>query len=91
MNAGYPDGNPNRITIRLKNGRTVQKLVKYPTGHTGKPMTNEEIVAKFNRLTEGYLSEQQREQGLKELWNLEEQTDYARLFKLFQCEHQITL
>jgi 2-methylcitrate dehydratase len=84
MNAGYPDGNPNRITITLKNGKTLQKLVKYPTGHTGKPMTNEEIEGKFRRLTAGMLTEKQQEQGLLDLWNLENLTDYTRLFSHFQ-------
>ncbi|WP_126428118.1 MmgE/PrpD family protein [Brevibacillus marinus] len=86
MNAGYPDGNPNRITITCKDGRVLQKLVKYPSGHRGNPMTDEQIEAKFRRLTAGYLREEQQAQALQELWKLEELTDYDRLFAHFTIE-----
>jgi 2-methylcitrate dehydratase len=84
MNAGYPDGNPNRITITLKDGTKLQQLVKYPSGHRGNPMNNGQIEEKFERLTEGYLTKQQQKQGLKDLWNLEEQIGYTSLFKHFE-------
>jgi 2-methylcitrate dehydratase len=84
MNAGYPDGNPNRITITLRDGNKLQKLVKHPAGHSGNPMSNEQIERKFLRLTDGYLTGEQQNQGLKEIWSLENQTDYSALFKHFQ-------
>lgn len=86
MNAGYPEGNPNRITIRLKDGRVLQKLVKYPSGHRANPMTNEQIEAKFRRLTTGYLSKEQQAQALQDLWKLEQLTDYDRLFSHFTIQ-----
>ena len=52
-NAGYPDGIPNKLIIKLKDGRTLTKLVKYPRGHAGNPMTDDEVVAKFRRQADG--------------------------------------
>ncbi|MDF2683041.1 MAG: 2-methylcitrate dehydratase, partial [Brevibacillus sp.] len=83
MNAGYPDGNPNRITIKRKDGRELQKLVKHPSGHRGNPMSNKQIEEKFMRLTTGYLSPAKQQQALQDLWNLEKQTDYTTLFAHF--------
>ncbi|KIL35501.1 hypothetical protein SD71_13395 [Cohnella kolymensis] len=84
MNAGYPDGNPNRITISLRDGSKLKKLVKHPAGHSGNPMSNEQIEKKFLRLTDGYLTEEQQKQGLQHIWSLENQSDYSALFKHFQ-------
>ena len=48
-NAGYPDGIPNKLIIRMKDGRELTQLVKYPRGHAGNPMTDDEVGAKFTR------------------------------------------
>ena len=55
-NTGYPDGIPNRLIIRMHDGRELIKLVKYPRGHAGNPMTDEEVVAKFQRQAAGVVS-----------------------------------
>ena len=55
-NAGYPDGIPNRLIIRTGDGRELERLVKYPRGHAGNPMTDEEVIAKFRRQAEGVVS-----------------------------------
>ncbi|MEW6199331.1 MAG: MmgE/PrpD family protein [Planctomycetota bacterium] len=55
-NAGYPDGIPNKLIVRLKDGRELTQLVKYPRGHAGNPMTDEEVVAKFRAQAEGVVS-----------------------------------
>ncbi len=55
-NAGYPDGIPNRLIIKLRDGRSVDKKVTYPRGHAGNPMTDDEVVAKFRKLADGVVS-----------------------------------
>lgn len=55
-NAGYPDGIPNKLIVKLKDGRTLSKLVRYPRGHAGNPMTDDEVVAKFRRQSQGVVS-----------------------------------
>ncbi len=55
-NAGYPDGIPNRLIITLKDGRRLERLVKYPRGHAGNPMTDDEVVRKFEGLARDVVS-----------------------------------
>jgi len=55
-NAGYPDGIPNRLIVRLQDGRELTKLVKYPRGHAGNPMSDEEVIGKFRALAEDVIS-----------------------------------
>jgi 2-methylcitrate dehydratase len=57
-NAGYPDGIPNRLVITLRDGRVLDKLVKYPRGHAGNPMSDEEVRAKFRGLARGVVSDE---------------------------------
>lgn len=80
MNAGYPDGNPNRITLTLKNGEKISELVKHPTGHSGNPMSDEQLIEKYNELTSDYLSLEQQEESLVILWKLEELQGYEELY-----------
>lgn len=56
-NAGYPDGIPNNIIIETTDGKKVSKNVKYPRGHAGNPMTDEEVVKKFKTLATGVVSD----------------------------------
>jgi len=56
-NAGYPDGIPNKLIVKMKGGRELTKLVKYPRGHAGNPMTDDEVVAKFRRQAVGVVNE----------------------------------
>ncbi|WP_249869165.1 MmgE/PrpD family protein [Oceanobacillus saliphilus] len=83
MNAGYPDGNPNRITLTLKTGEKLEKLVKHPAGHSGNPMTDEQIVDKYKRLTGGALTAEQQNNSLETLWEFENMKDYDALYKHF--------
>jgi 2-methylcitrate dehydratase len=55
-NAGYPDGIPNKMIVKLKDGGTLTKYVKYPRGHAGNPMTDEEVTQKFTRQSAGVVS-----------------------------------
>ena len=51
----YPEHIANRVTLRLKDGRTLTEQVDDPKGHPNNPMTREEVEAKFRRLTERFL------------------------------------
>ena len=57
MNAGYPKGIPNRLTVKLTNGETLVEQVDYPLGHAENPMNDAEIEKKFRGLAEPVLSE----------------------------------
>ena len=46
----YPDGIPNRVTVKLTSGESFTREVTYPRGHAGNPMTDEEVETKFHAL-----------------------------------------
>lgn len=89
MNAGYPDGNPNRITLTMKDGRKLQEIVKHPSGHSGNPFSDEEIEEKFFRLTKKFITEEQQKQGLATLQDLENVTNYEEIVKCFEMKVEV--
>ncbi len=82
MDARYPEGIPNRITLRLKDGRTLTEENTFPRGHARNPMSDEEVEAKFRRLTAWALSPARQDEVLRFLWNLESQPGIAPLMEL---------
>jgi len=47
LSSGYPDGIPNRITVRTRDGVELTREVRYPSGHARNPMRDDEVSAKF--------------------------------------------
>lgn len=80
LNRGYPEGIPNRLKLRMRDGRVYEKTVKYPRGHAGNPMSDDEVEEKFRRLAHGVIGERLQNQALKQLWSLEKQRDVRRLW-----------
>jgi len=56
LNKGYPKGIPNDVTITCGDGTRLSKRVDYPRGHAENPMSDEEVVAKFQRLASGVIT-----------------------------------
>ncbi|MGA2663895.1 MAG: MmgE/PrpD family protein [Nitrososphaerales archaeon] len=71
LTAVYPAHIANRVTLRLKGGRTVTEQVDDPRGHPNDPMTREEVEEKFLRLTRRYLTEADAREIAKFVWSLE--------------------
>lgn len=71
MNAGYPEGIPNRLILKMKDGRTYSKTVKFPRGHAGNPMSDDEVELKFRRLADGVIPEKAQTKLLAEMWALD--------------------
>jgi 2-methylcitrate dehydratase len=80
LNAGYPDGIPNRLRITLAGGRAVEREVRYPRGHARNPMTDAEVEQKFLTATAGSPLDGRQRAVLELLWNLDTATDLAALF-----------
>jgi 2-methylcitrate dehydratase len=83
LDPGYPLGIPNRITLTLKDGRTLVKEVAYPRGHAGNKMTDAEVEAKFRRAVEPKYGKAKADTILARCWDLENLkivTDLIRLF-----------
>lgn len=71
LNAGYPDGIPNRLRVHLKDGRVYERTVKYPCGHAGNPMTDDQVEYKFRTLAKGVVPEKTQDKLLAQMWSLD--------------------
>lgn len=91
MNAGYPDGNPTRITVTLKDGTQLQESVVHPAGHSGNPFTDAQIEEKFIRLTEKFISKEQQQAALKMLNELEQLQEYSPLVKALEMKSGVII
>ncbi|MDX9861905.1 MAG: hypothetical protein RBS99_13425, partial [Rhodospirillales bacterium] len=80
LNAGYPKGIPNDVTIICTDGTKVNKRVDYPRGHAENPMTDEEVVAKFRRLADGVISSSTADRLVEQVMSFEKLADTAPLF-----------
>lgn len=76
-NANYPKGIPNHLIVKCTDGTTVDKRVDYPRGHAHNPMTDDEVIAKFNRLADGVLAQGEADRMLKILWDLDNLDDLS--------------
>ncbi len=75
LNAGYPKGIPNHLTVTLADGTKLEKRIDYPRGHNLNPMTDDEVIAKFKRLADGVITDATAEKILAAAWKLDELTD----------------
>ncbi len=78
----YPQHIANRVTLRLKDGRTLTEQVDDPRGHPNNPMTKEEVEAKFRRLTKRFMAEAQAQEIMDFVWSLEKQNGISELAEL---------
>ena len=70
------------LTIRLSNGSALSKRVVLPHGAPSDPVTNDEIVAKYRRLTGPVLPAPRRDAIENAILHLEEAADLGRLTDL---------
>ena len=79
----YPKAYPSTLVATLNDGRTVTAHVDYPKGDPENPVEMDEIVRKFNFLTEKYFDQGKREQIVQTIKNLETVNDVGETAKLF--------
>lgn len=70
-NARYPRGIPNKITVTMKDGRTLHKEVEFPRGHAHNPMTDSEVEKKFRTLVEPEYGKAKADAMLAGFWKME--------------------
>ncbi|MFQ5462386.1 MAG: MmgE/PrpD family protein [Phycisphaerae bacterium] len=80
LNKGYPKGIPNDVTITCTDGTEVNKRVDFPRGHAENPMTDDEVVAKFDRMADGVVSPETAKKILDTAWTLDKMADVTPLF-----------
>ncbi len=83
LDSRYPHGIPNRITLTLSDGRTLQKEVEFPRGHAGNPMTDAEVEAKFRSTVEPKYGAKRASDILARCWDFENLTGATELLKMF--------
>jgi 2-methylcitrate dehydratase PrpD len=59
-----------RITIRLHDGRVLEKFVEHAVGSQARPMSDAALEAKFRGLVEGILSKRETERLIQLCWNI---------------------
>jgi len=79
LTQAYPGSIPNRVTVKLDDGKTLSLQVDDPRGHPRNPMTAEEIEQKFGLLTKGILTEHHAEKVLRFVRTVEKQSDVSLL------------
>jgi 2-methylcitrate dehydratase len=80
----YPAGTPNRITVTTRSGGRTVREVEFPRGHSGNPMTDDEVTEKFRRLADGEMPLHRQEELVRRLWALEVEPDLESLLALFE-------
>lgn len=73
LNKLYPEqGIPNRVTVKMKDGKTFVKRVDAPSGHALNPMTDAEVESKFRSMAEPMLGVGGSDHALATFWDLDE-------------------
>jgi 2-methylcitrate dehydratase len=88
MTRGYPDGIPNLLIVKLKDGREFSKKVTYPLGHAKNQMNDADIEKKFRWLAERIFPKAHVDKLLESLWALDKATDadIRKLMALFEVK-----
>ena len=71
LNERYPRGIPNRLTVRLADGRVQVREVEFPRGHARNPMTDAEVEKKSRTLVEPRYGKERAGRILAACWELE--------------------
>jgi 2-methylcitrate dehydratase len=77
----FPGKIPCRIEIRTKSGQDVVAHVDYPRGHSGNPMTDQEVSDKFRMLAARKLGHGQVERALEAMWRVDTAASLDDLFE----------
>jgi len=83
LNERYPASTPNRIIVNTRDGRALVREIEFPRGHSGNPMTDDEVEEKFRSLARGEMDPQRQGEVLRRVWALESESDLPSLLRLF--------
>jgi len=68
----FPQEMVTEIEVRTKSGERCVETASYPRGHAKNPMSDADVVSKFQALAEPLLSQVERDGLLQALWNLDQ-------------------
>ena len=78
----YPEAIPNKVKVRLKDGREECVRIDYPKGHPRNPMSIEDVKQKFTRLAKPYLTRDRMEKIVETILNMENLQDVSTFTKM---------
>jgi 2-methylcitrate dehydratase PrpD len=58
------------VTIKLRNGRTLERYVEHAVGSLGRPMSDADLEAKFRGLADGILSKPETDKLIRLCWDV---------------------
>lgn len=64
LDGGFPARRPARVSVRLRDGRTLSRQVDYPQGDPRNPLTDDDLARKFRRLSARALSSQRQDAAI---------------------------
>ncbi|KAF9248372.1 hypothetical protein DTO006G1_1213 [Penicillium roqueforti] len=67
------------LVVKVRGGTTIEKHVDYAVGSLERPMTNEQLTAKFIEQCVGVLGEERTDKASQWCWALKEQADVAQI------------
>ena len=84
IDARYPQVTPTRVEIRMRNGEVLRNQVDMPKGDPRSPMSEQELLAKFDHLA-GLALDRERVERVKDfVLALERHDDLSVLFGLLE-------
>lgn len=81
LTAMFPAKTPNRLVVRMKDGRVLQRQVDDLPGFAGRMMNRAEVEEKFGANVRKFWSREEADRALGVLWKLEQASGLAELFK----------
>lgn len=82
LSGKYPLEVGNIVSIRTKAGKTLSQRVDVPPGNAKRPLTDDQVRAKFHSMADGVIGKQQAEKIADWVWKLDEQNDAGELMPL---------
>jgi 2-methylcitrate dehydratase PrpD len=68
-----------RVTVRMKDGRTLEKSVEHAIGSLDRPMSDADLEAKFRALARGILSDAETDGLIRMCWDIGDLADAAEV------------
>ena len=80
LTRAWPGASGGGVSVRFRDGTSVQKVHGQPPGHPQNPLADAELERKFRELTGELLSQQQAQSVMDTVWRLESCADFEALF-----------
>ena len=80
----FSDKQPSRVVIKTKAGKKCSQYLEYPKGDPREPMTDDDVIIKFNSLSEDILSSKKQKEIQDAVFNFEKLkiTDFMGTLKV---------